>query len=158
MYHIKSKVMPQSLVKLFIHFVLSTKYRRPLIDLEIENALYSYLGGICYRLECFPIKINGYKDHVHILSHFSKKITVMKFLEELKTHSSGWIKEQDARFKDFYWQGGYGAFSVSPQAVDIVTKYIETQHEHHKTKTFQDEYRRILREHNVDFDERYVWD
>ena len=74
-----------------------------------------------------------------------------KFLEELKSHSSNWIKTQNTRYKDFYWQGGYGAFSVSPQ-------YIESQHEHHKTTTFQDEYRRILHEHNVEFEERYVWD
>jgi REP element-mobilizing transposase RayT len=150
--------MPQSLVKLYVHIIFSTKNRRPLIDQEIENALYSYLGGICNGLECFPVKIGGHKDHVHILSHFSKKITMIKFLEELKSHSSNWIKTQNTRYKDFYWQGGYGAFSVSPQSIEPVKQYIESQHEHHKTTTFQDEYRRILREHNVEFDERYVWD
>jgi REP element-mobilizing transposase RayT len=150
--------MPQSLVKLYVHIIFSTKNRRPLIEEEIENTLYSYLGGIFNRLECCPIKIGGHKDHVHILSHLSKKITVIKFLEELKSHSSNWIKTQDTRYKNFYWQGGYGAFSVSPQSIEIVKQYIEFQHEHHKTTTFQDEYRRILREHNVEFDERYVWD
>ena len=150
--------MPQSLVKLYVHIIFSTKNRRPLIDEEIENALYSYLGGICNRLECFPLKIGGHKEHVHILSHFSKKITVIKFLEELKSHSSNWIKTQHARYGDFYWQGGYGAFSVSPQSIETLKQYIESQHEHHKTTTFQDEYRRILREHNIEFDERYVWD
>jgi putative transposase len=150
--------MPQSLVKLNVHIIFSTKNRRPLIEEEIENTLYSYLGGICNRLECFPVKIGGHEDHVHILSHFSKKITVIKFLEELKSHSSNWIKTQDARYKDFYWQGGYGAFSVSPQSIEVVKQYIESQREHHNTTTFQDEYWRILREHNVEFDERYVWD
>ena len=150
--------MPQSLVKLYLHIIFSTKNRRPLIDEEIENALYSYLGGICNSLECFPVKIGGHKDHVHILSYFSKKITAIKFLEELKGHSSSWIKTQDARYRDFYWQRGYGAFSVSPQSIEIVKQDIESQHEHHKTITFQDEYRRILREHNIEFDERYVWD
>ena len=150
--------MPQSLVKLYVHVIFSTKNRRPFIDREIENALYRYLGGICNGLECFPIKIGGHKDHVHILSQFSKKITVIKFLEELKSHSSNWIKTQNTGYKDFYWQGGYGSFSVSPQSIEIVKQYIESQHEHHKTTTFQDEYRRILREHEVEFDERYVWD
>ena len=150
--------MPQSLVKLYVHIIFSTKNRRPLIDQEIENSLYSYLGGICNGLECFPVKIGGHKDHVHILSHLSKKISVIKFLEELKSHSSNWIKTQNSRYTDFYWQGGYGAFSVSPQSMELVKQYIESQHDHHKTTTFQDEYRRILREHNVEFDERYVWD
>jgi len=76
------------------------------IDEAIENRLYNYLGGICNRLECFPLKIGGHKEHVHILSHFCKKITVIKFLEELKSHSSNWIKTQHARYGDFYWQGG----------------------------------------------------
>ena len=84
--------MSQSLVKLYVHIIFSTKNRRPLIDEEIENALYSYLGGISNRVECFPLKIGGHKEHLHILSHFSKKITVIKFLEELKSHSSNWIK------------------------------------------------------------------
>lgn len=150
--------MPQSLVKSYVHIIFSTKNRRPLIDEEIETELYSYLGGICNGLECFPVKVGGHKDHVHVLSHFSKKITIIKFLEELKSHSSNWIKTQDPRYRDFYWQGGYGAFSVSPQSIETVKQYIESQHEHHKTITFQDEYRRILREHNVAFDERYVWD
>ena len=150
--------MPQSLVKLYVHIIFSTKNRRPLIDQEIENELYSYLGGICNGLDCFPVKISGYKDHVHVVSHLSKKIAVIKFLEELKSHSSNWIKKQDTRYKDFYWQGGYGAFSASPQSLEIVQQYIESQHVHHKTTTFQDEYRRILREHDIEFDERFVWD
>ena len=137
--------MPQSLVKLYVHIIFSTKNPRPLIDEKIEQTLHSYLGGICNRLECFPVKIGGYNDHVHILSNLSKKIAVTKFLEELKSHSSNRIKTQDTRYQDFYWQGGYGAFSVSPQSIEIVKQYIETQHEHHKTTTFQDEYRRILR-------------
>lgn len=150
--------MPQSLVKIYMHTVFSTKNRQRFIDESIENELFKYLGGICNGLECFPIIVGGHRDHVHILSLLSKKITVMKFLEELKTGSSNWIKKQDSRFNEFYWQRGYGAFSVSPSAVEIVRRYIETQHEHHKVVTFQDEFRKILREHDIDFDERYVWD
>ena len=150
--------MPQSLIQSYVHIIFSTKNRRPLIDEEGENELYRYLGGICNGLECSPVTIGGHKDHVHILANLSKKITMMKFLEQLKSHSSNWIKTQGPQYGDFYWQGGYGAFSVSPQSIATIKQYIESQHEHHKTITFQDEYRRILREHHVAFDERYVWD
>ena len=150
--------MPQSLVKIYVHTIFSTKNRQPLIDREISDQLYSYLAGICNGLECFPIKIAGYDDHVHILSLLSKKIAVMKFIEEVKTASSGWIKKQNERYRNFYWQRGYGAFSVSASEIDYVKKYIELQNEHHRTITFQEEYRKILRQHGIDFDERYVWD
>ena len=150
--------MPQSLANIYVHTIFSTKNREPFIDEKIENELFSYLGGICNSLECFPLKIGGHRDHVHLLSLLSKKITLIKFLEELKSASSNWIKTQDDRFKNFYWQRGYGAFSVSPQETQKVKRYIESQHDHHKTISFQDEFRKILIEHNIDFDERYVWD
>ena len=150
--------MPQSLVKIYVHTIFSTKNREPLIDREISDQLFSYLAGICNGLECFPEKIGGYDDHVHILSLLSKKIAVMKFLEELKTASSSWIKKQNKRYANFYWQRGYGAFSVSASEVDRVKKYIELQREHHRTIAFQEEYRKILRQHGIDFNERYVWD
>ena len=150
--------MPQSLVKIYVHTIFSTKNRKPIIDGDIHDKLCSYLGGICNELECFPVKIGGYNDHVHILSLLSKKITVMKFIENVKSGSSKWIKKQNERYNDFFWQGGYGAFSVSPSQVDYVKKYIESQNEHHQTTTFQDEYRKFLRDHDIDFDERYVWD
>ena len=82
----------------------------------------------------------------------------MKLVEEVKSHSSKWIKTQDEKLKNFYWQDGYGAFSVNPSQLDIVTRYIENQHEHHKKKTFQDEHRAFLKKYNVEYDERYVWD
>jgi len=150
--------MGQSLVKNYLHIIFSTKYRQPLISEAIENELHSYLGGICKRLECAPIKIGGYYDHVHILCLLSKKITLIKLLEEVKSHSSKWIKTKDESLKDFYWQDGYGAFSVSPAEVDVVIKYISTQKEHHSKITFQDEYRTFLKKYHVEFDEQYVWD
>ena len=150
--------MGQSLVKNYIQIVFSTKHRQPLIKESIEAELYSYLGGICNNLECQPIKIGGYVDHVHVLCMLSKKIALMKLLEELKSHSSKWIKTKGEEFENFYWQGGYGAFSVKPSEVDVVIRYIENQKEHHKKISFQDEYRAILKKYNVAFDERYVWD
>lgn len=150
--------MGQSLVKNYIHIIFSTKLRAPLILESIENELYSYIGGICKQLECYPVKIGGYIDHIHILCMLSKKIPLMKLLEEIKAHSSKWIKTKDDTLKKFYWQNGYGAFSVNPYEVDKVIAYIENQKEHHRKKTFQDEYRAFLKKYNVEFDEKYVWD
>ena len=148
--------MGQSLVKNYTHIVFSTKYRQPLISEAIEDELYSYLGGICKALECPPIKIGGHYDH--ILCLLSKKITLMKLLEEVKSHSSKWIKTKGESFKNFYWQDGYGAFSVNPAQVDIVIKYITNQKKYHSKKNFQDEYRMFLKKYKVEYDERYVWD
>ncbi len=150
--------MGQSLVKNYLHIIFSTKLRAPLILESIENELYSYIGGICKQLECYPIKIGGYIDHIHILCMLSKKIPLMKLLEEIKAHSSKWIKTKDDTLKKFYWQNGYGAFSVNPYEVDKVIAYIENQKEHHRKKTFQEEYRAFLKKYNVEFDEKYVWD
>jgi REP element-mobilizing transposase RayT len=150
--------MSQSLVKIYIHIVFSTKNREHLISPDIEEKLHRYLAGICLELECLPVQIGGYTDHIHILCTLSKKITLIKLVEELKSHSSKWIKAQDAGLKNFYWQNGYGAFSVNPTEIDRAQQYIENQHEHHKTTSFQDEYRAFLNKYKVAFDERYVWD
>ncbi len=150
--------MGQSLVKNYIHIVFSTKHRQPIILPQYEHELHSYLGGICKNLDCQPIKIGGYTDHIHILCMLSKKIALMKLLEEVKSHSSKWMKTKDELLKNFYWQDGYGAFSVNPSEVDTVIEYIASQHEHHSKKTFQDEYRAFLKKYNVEYDERYVWD
>ena len=112
--------MGQSLVKNYLHIVFSTKLRVPMITPLYEEELHSYLGGICKNLECQPIKIGGYTDHVHILCMLSKKIALMKLLEELKSHSSKWMKTKSESLSNFYWQDGYGAFSVNPSEVDRV--------------------------------------
>ncbi|TDB65823.1 transposase [Arundinibacter roseus] len=138
--------------------IFSTKHRYPFIDTFIELKLHMYLGGICNALGCQVIVVGGYTDHVHILCMLSKKIALMKLLEEVKSHSSKWIKTKGERFHDFYWQNGYGAFSVSPSDIDRVIVYIANQHIHHGKKTFQEEYRAILKKYNVAYDERYVWD
>jgi putative transposase len=152
------KNMGQSLVKNYVHIVFSTKYRQPLILPPVEAELHSYLGGICNKLECTVVKVGGYTDHVHILCMLSKKIALMKLMEELKGSSSKWIKTKGELYKNFYWQDGYGAFSVGPGRIDQVIAYIANQHQHHSAKTFQDEYRLLLNKHKVTYDERYVWD
>lgn len=150
--------MGQSLVKNYLHVVFSTKHRQPIITEAIESELHAYLGGICKKLDCQPIKVGGYNDHIHILCMLSKKITLIKLMEELKSHSSKWIKTKGEDFKNFYWQDGYGAFSVNATEIDVVVSYIANQKEHHSKKTFQNEYKAFLKKYQVEYDERYVWD
>jgi REP element-mobilizing transposase RayT len=150
--------MPQSIAYNYLHITFSTKYREPLIDEAIEEELFKYIGGICKNLECNPIKVGGYRDHIHILCVLSRKIALMKLLEEIKSHSSKWIKTKGDQYKNFYWQRGYGSFSVNPAEIDVVIRYIENQAEHHKKKTFQEEYVAFLKKYNAEYDERYLWD
>lgn len=150
--------MGQSLNKIYVHLVFSTKHRNPLITDLIREELFSYLGGICKNLECIPIQVGGHYDHIHILCLLSKKIPLMKLIEEVKSHSSKWIKTKGSEFGDFYWQNGYGAFSVNPTELEIVKNYIINQEEHHKKKTFQEEFGAFLKKYNVEYDEKYVWD
>lgn len=150
--------MGQSLVKNYVHIIFSTKHRESLIHQPIEAELHSYLGGICNKHDCHVIKVGGYTDHIHILCMLSKQIALVKLMEELKTHSSKWIKTKGEEYRNFYWQDGYGAFSVNPAEIDVVIRYIANQHAHHGTKVFQDEYRAFLKKYKVDYEEKYVWD
>ena len=150
--------MGQSLVKNYLHIVFSTKHRQAMIYPPVEEELHAYLAGICKNLACTPIIVGGYTDHIHILCMLSKKIALMNLMEELKSHSSKWIKTKSESLHNFYWKDGYGAFSVNPSEVDTVIKYIANQKEHHAKKTFQEEYRAFLNKYNVEYDERYVWD
>jgi REP element-mobilizing transposase RayT len=141
-----------------VHITFSTKNRYPFISNEIEKELWTYLGGICKALECNPIRVGGYADHVHICCLLSKKITQTKLLEEIKKESSKWIKTKGWQYEKFYWQNGYGIFSVNPIEIETVVAYIENQYEHHKKRTFQEELLAFLKKYNVEYDERYLWD
>ena len=149
--------MGQSLVRNYIHLVFSTKYRQPLIHPPLEKELHCYLAGICTKLECYPVVVGGYTDHIHILFMLSKKIALMTLVEKVKSNSSKWVKTKNKSMGKFYWQDGYGAFSVNQRDLARVINYIKTQHEHHAGKTFQEEYIEFLEEHQAVFDERYVW-
>jgi len=149
--------MSQSLSKVYVHITFSTKDRQHLIDENIKESLFQYLGGICKGLECNPVQVGGHTDHVHILCLLSRKIAQMDLLEELKKQSSKWIKTQGIAYSNFYWQDGYGIFSVNPTQVNIVVEYIKNQAEHHKTMSFQDELRAFLKKYKVEYDERYIW-
>ncbi|MGM0650749.1 MAG: IS200/IS605 family transposase, partial [Bacteroidota bacterium] len=123
--------MAQSLSKVYLHIVFSTKYRRKFIDKNIRPRLFDYVGGVCNGLECQVLQVGGYDDHVHILCQMSRKITQMKLLEEIKKRSSAWIKTIDKKYLDFYWQRGYGIFSVDKEGIDSVIEYIANQEQHH---------------------------
>ncbi|TVQ04223.1 MAG: IS200/IS605 family transposase [Balneolaceae bacterium] len=150
--------MPQALTKVYTHLVFSTKHRKKLIDKPIETDLYDYLGGICKAMQCNPVQVGGHKDHVHILCLLSRKITQAALLQQVKQGSSKWIKTKGEHYRRFYWQHGYGIFSVNPSQVDVVAKYIRNQEQHHQKMSFQDEFRMFLKKYRVDYDERYVWD
>ncbi len=150
--------MPQSLVKNYLHITFSTKRRYPFIDDNIKDELFKYLGGICKNLECYPVIVGGYDDHVHILCILSRKIALMNLIEEVKTHSSKWIKTKGKQYRNFYWQGGYGAFSVRYDQLGTVEKYISNQERHHSRRSYKDEYRKYLQNNEIDWDERYIWD
>jgi REP element-mobilizing transposase RayT len=149
--------MPQSLSKVYVHITFSTKRRYPLIDENIKEELWQYIGGLCKALECNPVRVGGYHDHIHVCCILSKKITQIKLLEEIKKESSRWIKTKGKQYEGFYWQDGYGIFSVNPSEIDRVVKYIDNQYEHHKKRTFQDELVRFLDKYGMEYDERYLW-
>jgi REP element-mobilizing transposase RayT len=151
--------MPQSLSAVHIHLVFSTKERRPFLrDKTTRDALHAYLGGVSRQLDCAPIRIGGAENHVHVLARLGRTITQADWVKELKRVSNLWLKEQERDYADFQWQGGYAVFSVSQSNLEQVKEYIARQEEHHRSTTYQDEFRALLRKHNVEFDERYVWD
>jgi REP element-mobilizing transposase RayT len=125
---------------------------------QIRDALQAYIAGTLQQCNCPAILVGAVADHVHILCVLSKTLSLSKLVEEVKTGSSKWLKAQAVTLQGFYWQSGYGAFSVSGSHLASVRDYIASQEEHHRTLTFQEELRQLLQEHHIAFDERYVWD
>jgi REP element-mobilizing transposase RayT len=153
------QAMPQSLAKILVHTVFSTKDRRPLLrDKPLREELHRYLGGILTNLDCQPIIIGGVEDHVHILSTLSRTCEAADMVKEVKRGSSLWVKTKSPDLHDFAWQNGYGIFSIGFSQVETVRNYIAGQEEHHRKVSFQDEFREFLKRYAVEFDERYVWD
>jgi len=151
--------MPQSLAKILVHTIFSTKERRPFLrDKSLRNELHHYIGGILLNRGCQPLIIGGVDDHIHILSTLSRTITAADMVKEAKRSSSLWLKTKSAELNDFAWQNGYGIFSIGFSHVEPVKKYIAGQEEHHHKISFQDEYREFLKRYEIEFDERYVWD
>ena len=150
--------MPQSLARLHVHIIFSTKHRERLITDPVRDSLHAYMAAVLQNLGCAPVLINSVEDHVHILFELARTVSVSQAVEDIKKSSSKWIKTQGAEFAGFAWQAGYGAFAVSESNVPSVRDYIARQQEHHRRKSFQEEYRVFLERHGVAFDERYVWD
>ncbi len=152
--------MGQSLVLNYVHIVFSTKHRQEFIYEPLDQELYSYIGGICNALDCQPIQIGGYTDHIHILCKLFKGITISNLVGKIKANSSKWIKTKDTKLNNFYWQNGYACFSVNPRGVERVKLYIKNQKEHHSKKNINyiDEMTRIYEEYKVEYDINYVWD
>jgi len=151
--------MSQSLVQIYVHIIFSTRDRVAFLhDTTFRDRVHAYLAGICKKQNCPTLIVGGVADHVHILCRLGKQIDVSALLREIKRDSSSWIKMEEPSLSGFYWQGGYGAFSVSPSHVDALTRYIRDQEKHHKKETFQDEFRRICAKYHIEIDERYVWD
>ena len=150
--------MSQSLVKNLVHLVYSTKHRERWIPEEVQPRLFAYQAGIFLEWESPALVIGGVEDHVHALFSLSKNHALKKIVEEVKKGEFEVDESGGNGNADFHWQNGYGAFSVSQSNVPQVRHYIENQNEHHRRMTFQDELRALYRKHDVEYDERYVWD
>ena len=151
-------LMSQSLSRILVHLVFSTKNRARVLKPRVRDALHPYLAGTLSKINCPTMEVGGTADHVHLLFGLSRTLSIADVVETVKTSSSKWIKTKPGGLADFHWQKGYGAFSVSDSEVDRVIDYILNQEQHHRGTTFKEEYRALLERHGVPYDERYVWD
>jgi REP element-mobilizing transposase RayT len=149
--------MAQSLSKLYTHIIFHVKNKKCLISKQGKDELFAYIGSIIKDNESIPILINGVENHIHNLCVMSKNIALAKLVEEIKRHSSRWIKTKNKHYSQFAWQGGYGGFSVSPSLHDKTKNYILKQEEHHKKMKFKEEYLFFLKEYGVEYNEQYLW-
>ena len=150
--------MPQSLTKLYMHLIFSTKNRRPFLDDKIRERTHAYLATVVRDMECPYAVVGGVADHVHILFDMGKKHAPVAIIEHVKRESSKFVKTLGPQYQSFYWQRGYGMFSVSPTLLAEAEKYVRNQEEHHRHKTFQEEYRDFLQRYEIEYKEEYVWD
>ncbi|HVS73494.1 MAG TPA: IS200/IS605 family transposase [Phycisphaerae bacterium] len=150
--------MPQSFGALYLHIIFSTKNRLPIITPEIQSRLYGYLGGILSHRKCVQLAAGGIPDHIHLLVSLARDLSISDCIRDIKSLASGWVHETFPRSDNFAWQSGYAAFSVSYSSLDAVRAYIANQAEHHRGKTFQEEYLDFLQRHEMEYDERYMWD
>jgi REP element-mobilizing transposase RayT len=150
--------MPQSLSKVLVHLVFSTKNREAWLGENLRPEVHRYLGGVASHQGCDPLCVGGVADHVHLLCVLSRTMTQADLVMELKRASSRWIKQRFEGMAGFAWQNGYGAFSIGQSQLAEVVRYIESQDEHHRRVGFQEEYRAFLKRYGLEPDERYVWD
>lgn len=150
--------MSNTYTSLHYHIVFSTKHRERWITQDIEERVWSYLGGIARDNKMKALCVGGIEDHIHILVGAPPTIAPAKAAQLIKGGSSKWIHEMFPRLREFGWQDGYGAFTVSKSNVPDVIEYIQNQREHHHTRTFQEEFLALLEKHGIEYDERYLWD
>ena len=150
--------MPQSLSKIYIHIVFHKAKTAPPIDDEHLGMVHNYIFHLVRETNCIPLIVGGVGDHVHALVVLGRQMTVAKLVEEMKRHSSRWIKTLSPAYSFFSWQGGYAAFSVSQSLVEKTVKYIENQKEHHKRVGAHEEYLLFLRQYKIEYDEDYLFD
>jgi putative transposase len=151
-------IMPQSLSFVIVHLIFSTKDRNPFLSPEIRESAHSYLAATARKVGCECYRVGGVEDHVHFAIRLSRTITISDLVEKLKTSSSKWIKTQDDCLLKFSWQKGYGCFSISPKDLKSLIDYIDRQTEHHKKRSFQEEFRMFLDRYGVEYNEAYIWD
>lgn len=147
-----------SFVKVYIHYVFSTKKREPLIVQDLESNLWAYMGGIARNNNMEALIINGTEDHAHVLLSFPSTITIAKAIQVVKGGSSHWVHKTFPEYQDFEWQKGYGAFGVSHFDIHKTINYIKNQKKHHAQHEFKEEYLELLNKHEINYDVRYLWD
>jgi REP element-mobilizing transposase RayT len=152
-----SETMPHSYVSNLIHYIFSTKERYPFIDPELQSRLWPYMGGIARENRMKALAVGGTNDHDHALLSLPATMSVAKAVQLIKGGSSKWVHDQLPKYRKFGWQDGYGAFSVSASQMKSVIRYINGQKEHHRKKTFEEEFLEFLDKYGVDYDRRYVF-
>jgi len=149
--------MAKSYTNLLYHLVFSTRDRRPLITPDRRARLYEYVGGAIRDEGGVSLAIGGIEDHIHLLAKLRPDKALSDLLRSLKANSSGWMHDVFPDARNFRWQSGYGAFTVSASQIPVVSNYIANQERHHKKRSFRDEFIELLRAHKVEFDEKYLW-
>lgn len=156
--------MPQSFASVTLQIVFSTKDREPLLTEPWASRMHAYLATVCRESTGLVYAVGGMEDHVHIATVLPRTLCIADLVEKVKVASSHWVKTLDRRFAGFHWQRGYGAFSTGPSGKKAMIAYVQNQVDHHRggkgkrPKTFQEEYRSLLRKYECEWDERYVWD
>ena len=149
--------MPHSYVSCYMHYVFSTKERIKSINPDMRERLWAYMGGIAKENNTRAIIVGGTSNHVHILLELPSTMPIPKAIQLIKGESSKWVSDTFPTLKNFSWQEGYGAFSISVSGIQDTVSYIQNQEKHHQAKTFEEEYVAFLKKHCIDYDEKYVW-
>ena len=146
-----------SYVNLIYHIVFSTKDRKPIITEKYQERLYEYIGGIIRKQGGIALAINGVEDHVHVLAKLRQDKALSDMIRDFKANASGWMHDVFPEAKDFSWQNGYGAFTVSASQIKAVSKYIVEQEIHHHKRSFEAEFIELLTKNEIEFNEQYLW-